>query len=109
MLPIDKTKMTTWNPGEVSDVPKGIKEVMEQCKRRYVAFNNNATGREREVQVCRLLDMIENITKQNNGNHFSSEVYGTTELIIKRRMDDIKRILKEKMRHCLSFLFCSLF
>jgi hypothetical protein len=72
---------------------------MEQCKRRYVAFNNNATGREREVQVCRLLDMIENITKQNNGNHFSSEVYGTTELIIKRRMDDIKRILKEKMRH----------
>lgn len=85
--------------GYVSDVPKGIKEVMEQCKRRYVAFNNNATGREREVQVCRLLDMIENITKQNNGNHFSSEVYGTTELIIKRRMDDIKRILKEKMRH----------
>ncbi|XP_071124224.1 uncharacterized protein [Mytilus edulis] len=84
--------------GYVSDVPKGIQEVMEQCKRRYLAFNNNATGREKDVQVHRLIDMIDNIMKLNNRRHFSSEVYGATEMIIKRRIDDIKRNLKGKLR-----------
>ncbi|XP_026581285.1 GTPase IMAP family member 8-like, partial [Pseudonaja textilis] len=42
-------------------------KLMEKCNRRLCGFNNKAKGAEREEQVNKLMKMVEEITKENQG------------------------------------------
>ncbi|XP_026581804.1 GTPase IMAP family member 2-like [Pseudonaja textilis] len=49
---------------------KHLCKLMEKCNRRLCGFNNKAEGGEREEQVDKLMNMVEEITKENQGEPY---------------------------------------
>ena len=87
--------------GYVNEVPEKIKDALTACNRRYVAFDNDCTGRESEVQVRKLLDMIDNILILNRG-HYTNQVFEQVENTLEKRSQAIvktcQEMYKEKVR-----------
>lgn len=81
--------------GYVNEVPEQIKNALTACNRRYVAFDNHCTGRESEVQVRKLLDVIDNILILNRG-HFTNKVFVQTENQLKIRSESLMKSYQEK-------------
>ncbi|XP_063003635.1 GTPase IMAP family member 8-like [Elgaria multicarinata webbii] len=46
---------------------QALQDLVHQCGGRYLAFNNNATGGEREAQVAELMAMIDNMDESHQG------------------------------------------
>ncbi|XP_061187179.1 uncharacterized protein LOC133195352 [Saccostrea echinata] len=83
--------------GYVNEVPEKIQEALTACNRRYIAFDNNCTGRESEVQVRKLLDMIDNILLLNR-NHFSNQFFVQVEKQLEKRSQAIRDKFEDKYR-----------
>ncbi|XP_062613181.1 uncharacterized protein LOC134274957 [Saccostrea cucullata] len=83
--------------GYVNEVPEKIQEALTACNRRYIAFDNNCTGRESEVQVRKLLDMIDNILILNR-NHFSNHVFVQVEKQLEKRSHIIREKFEERYK-----------
>lgn len=81
--------------GYVNEVPEQIKNALTACNRRYVAFDNHCTGRESEVQVRKLMDVIDNILILNR-RHFTNQVFVQFENQLKIRSDCIVKAYQEK-------------
>lgn len=81
--------------GYVNEVPEQIKNALTACNRRYVAFDNHCTGRESEVQVRKLSDVIDNILILNR-RHFTNQVFVQIENQLKIRSDCIVKACQEK-------------
>lgn len=45
---------------------KELNDLVEQCGHRCIAFNNNATGKERQDQVAELLAIVDRMTVHNS-------------------------------------------
>ncbi|XP_036614957.1 GTPase IMAP family member 7-like isoform X2 [Trichosurus vulpecula] len=56
-----------------------LKMLLNECKGRSCAFNNRATGTEKEAQVAELLNIVEKMRQDNNGAYFSHDIYKKTE------------------------------
>lgn len=64
-----------------------LKNVIAQCGKRYLAFNNKAVEAEREDQVEQLVGLIEQMVDRNGGSYFSEKIY-----------EDIDRRLRQCLR-----------
>ncbi|XP_048743527.2 uncharacterized protein LOC125656956 isoform X2 [Ostrea edulis] len=88
--------------GYVNEVPEKIKDALTACNRRYIAFDNNCSGRESEVQVRKLLDIIDNILVLNR-THFSNIFFDQIESHLEKRSQNITKAFeikyKEKVRN----------
>ncbi|XP_060539227.1 GTPase IMAP family member 8-like isoform X1 [Pantherophis guttatus] len=49
---------------------KNLHELMKKCNHRFCGFNNKAEGDEREKQVSELMEMVEEIVKENQGKPY---------------------------------------
>ncbi|XP_039208013.1 GTPase IMAP family member 9-like [Crotalus tigris] len=49
----------------ISEGNCALKEQVNLCGKRYLAFNNKAEGAEREAQVAQLMEMIDELVKEN--------------------------------------------
>ncbi|XP_051819059.1 GTPase IMAP family member 7-like [Antechinus flavipes] len=76
-----------------------LQSLVKECRGRYCAFNNKAEGNERETQVKKLLNIIEKMMKDNNGEYFSDEIYQKTNESLERRKAALKTIYSEQ-RDC---------
>lgn len=81
----------------VKNAPENFKEILMKCNHRYIAFNNRAQSPEKENQVKHLLKMIDEIVRQNNGTHYTNEMYVEAEKILKRRQEQIEIRRKNEM------------
>ncbi|XP_015263329.1 PREDICTED: GTPase IMAP family member 4-like isoform X2 [Gekko japonicus] len=52
---------------KIHEAPEDLKEVLRFCGNRYLAFNNHATGAEREAQVAELIELIDRM-REGNGD-----------------------------------------
>ncbi|XP_044539833.1 GTPase IMAP family member 5-like, partial [Gracilinanus agilis] len=48
---------------------------IQECGKRFCAFNNRATGEEQKVQVAELMTIIEKMVEENEGNYYSNGLY----------------------------------
>ncbi|XP_041496654.1 GTPase IMAP family member 9-like [Microtus oregoni] len=64
-----------------------LNNVIAQCGKRYLAFNNKAVEAERENQVKQLVGLIEEMVERNGGSYFSEKIY-----------EDIDRRLRQCLR-----------
>ncbi|CAM4601747.1 unnamed protein product, partial [Lepidochelys kempii] len=48
---------------------KNLKELIQECKNRYCAFNNKATGAERDEQVNELMEITEKMAQEKQKEH----------------------------------------
>ncbi|XP_068939395.1 stonustoxin subunit alpha-like isoform X2 [Petaurus breviceps papuanus] len=49
-----------------------FQELLEKCEHRYCAFNNKASGAQRDAQVSELMAMIEKMVQNNGGTHYTN-------------------------------------
>ena len=78
----------------VQTLPPKMKQVLQRCGNRYLAFNNRvASTAARDGQVNDLLKMIDRMVSQNGGRCFTNDVYKDFEKMIVAR----ERKLKEKL------------
>ncbi|XP_036616454.1 GTPase IMAP family member 4-like [Trichosurus vulpecula] len=56
-----------------------FKELLEKCENRCCAFNNYASGVERDAQVSELMAMIEKMVQNNGGTHYTNNTYKSVE------------------------------
>lgn len=78
----------------LSNVPKKLKEFIEKCDERIIAFNNKLKGDESDAQVKELLEMIEKNVSKNGGKFYTNEAYQEAE----REMRKMEKGLLTKIR-----------
>nr|XP_060639372.1 GTPase IMAP family member 2-like [Anolis sagrei ordinatus] len=54
---------------------EALQELIRKCGRRMCAFNNGATGEERERQVSELMEIVQRMVEKEGGRHFSNRLY----------------------------------
>lgn len=69
----------------LKEAPEGILELMQRFHGRYCLFNNRATGAEQEAQRTELLTLVQHVVQENEGGHFTNEMYRRAEEEIQRQ------------------------
>ncbi|XP_042327728.1 GTPase IMAP family member 1-like [Sceloporus undulatus] len=54
---------------------EGLQGLIRKCGGRFLAFSNKADGMERERQVSELMEIVQGILQENQGRHYSNELY----------------------------------
>ncbi|XP_061179405.1 GTPase IMAP family member 7-like [Saccostrea echinata] len=82
----------------IRTVPKSLQSIIQECNNRCIAFNNRATGSERQDQVEDLLEMIDDIVRKNHGDCYTNDMYSEAEKVMKQRQYQIKGKKRERQR-----------
>lgn len=80
--------------GYLSNIPPKLREFIEKCDERIIAFNNKLKGNESDAQVRELLEMIERNISKNGGRFYTNEAYQEAERVIQ----NMEKELVLKMR-----------
>ena len=75
--------------------PQTLKDLLTKCSNRYFAINNKAKSND---QVNDLLHMVDGVIAENNGGHYSNEMYEEHVNLMKRQEEEIKRKQEEAER-----------
>lgn len=75
----------------INTVPRGLKEFIEKCGGRTIAFNNRLTGEGGDRQVKELLSMIVENVEKNNGECYKNEMYKEAEKLLQKREAEIRK------------------
>ncbi|XP_015685169.2 GTPase IMAP family member 4-like [Protobothrops mucrosquamatus] len=72
----------------LSEGDRTLKEQVNLCGKRYLAFNNKAEGAEREAQVAQLMEMIDELVKRNHSAPcYTEEMLAADKESFKSRLD----------------------
>lgn len=74
----------------LSTAPKHLWDILSECGHRYIAWNNNGSGEEKEFLVRRLHDTMESVLQENKGRFFQSDIFNETEMMLVRRQKEIR-------------------
>lgn len=78
----------------LSNIPQKLRELIEKCDERIIAFNNKLKGNESDAQVKELLEMIERNKSKHGGRFYTNEAYEEAE----REIQKMEKELSIKMR-----------
>ncbi|VDH99297.1 Hypothetical predicted protein [Mytilus galloprovincialis] len=91
--------------GFIEKLTPRLKEFLSKCEYRYVEFDNTLEGISAESQVQRLLDVVDNMVRENGGLHYTNKDYQDAEIELQRQIAEIKQKnelermkIEEKMR-----------
>ncbi|XP_056309035.1 GTPase IMAP family member 8-like [Danio aesculapii] len=70
-----------------------LQKLIRDCGNRFLAFNNNE--KQDKTQVMKLLNMIQEVRNNNQGQFFTNDMFEKAEMSIKKKMVEI---LKERER-----------
>lgn len=80
----------------LTTVPLHLKQFIEKCGRRALAFNNKLQGKETDEQVQELINMIDENVKRNRGQCYTNEAYKLAEIQMKKMEEDLIREERRK-------------
>lgn len=69
---------------------EGLGGLVSQFPERYCAFNNMATGAEQEKQREELLKLVQRVVMENDGRHYTDEMYQKAEEEIQKRVQMVQ-------------------
>lgn len=76
----------------VRDSPKCLQKIVDECDDRYFALDNTRNDpKTSEQQVHELLEMIQQMTRRNGGDYYTSAIFDETELVIRQREQELKK------------------
>ncbi|XP_051817768.1 GTPase IMAP family member 4-like [Antechinus flavipes] len=73
-----------------------FKELLEKCAHRCCAFDNNATGAQRDAQISELMAMVGNMVQYNGGSHYTNNIYKSMEALLQKETEDLQQCYKEQ-------------
>ena len=94
----DKLKISDEAIDDVIDQMEGsVQNLLEDCEHRYVAFDNTVgpLSQENTDQVNQLLAMAEEIAENNEGRHFSDDLFKKVANIMDKKLKDHETQIKE--------------
>ncbi|XP_052072873.1 GTPase IMAP family member 7-like [Mytilus californianus] len=71
--------------------------LLNRIKHRYTVFGYSGNRAEREEEVKELLQMIDDLVKENEGKYYTNDMYKRTEKLLKERWEEEKRKETEKL------------
>lgn len=80
----------------IKNAPGELREFINKCKGRVVAFDNTLKGNEQNKQVREMLDMIQENVLRNNGMYYTHGMYEEAEEIMRKSQKEIEVAEKEK-------------
>ncbi|CAG2197150.1 unnamed protein product [Mytilus edulis] len=91
--------------GFIENLTPPLKEFLSKCGNRYIEFDNTLEGTSAESQVQRLLDIVDNMVRENGGLHYTNQDYQNAEIELQKKIAEIKQKnelermkIEEKMR-----------
>lgn len=75
----------------IKSAPPTLQTFIEKCGKRVIAFNNRLKGDASNEQVKKLLSMVLENVKNNNGECYNNEMYKKAEQLLKEREDEIRK------------------
>ncbi|KAM7174554.1 GTPase IMAP family member 4-like isoform 2-T2 [Macrochelys suwanniensis] len=73
-----------------------LQRLIDECGKRYCAFNNKATGTEQDAQVGELMGLMETMVQENKGR-YTNETYQYVEKMLQLKMDELQKMYREEM------------
>lgn len=86
----DKTLMS-----HIQSSPPELRNIIQKCGGRVIAFNNRLKEEEQDKQVRELLAEILKNVDRNGGECYTNEMYVEAERLLREREEEIKRKAKE--------------
>lgn len=83
----------------IKTCPAALREFIEKCDNRYIAFNNRLEGEDQKTQVEELLSMILKNIKNNGGNCYTDEMYSKAKEIIREREKELIQQADEERKN----------
>lgn len=74
----------------LSTAHNDLRLTLQKCNNRCIAFNNRATGPERDEQVKTLLSMIDLMREENREEYYTNEMYLTAERLLRQKVREIE-------------------
>ncbi|XP_027696908.1 GTPase IMAP family member 7-like isoform X2 [Vombatus ursinus] len=90
--------------GFLEEADESMQSLVRECNRRYCAFSNKAEGNEREVQVNKLLAIIEKMVQDNEGKYFSEKIYQKAHESLKNRRKALREIYAQQKENDLRII-----
>ncbi|XP_028735478.1 GTPase IMAP family member 9-like [Peromyscus leucopus] len=75
-----------------------LKNIILQCGKRYLAFNNKAVGAEQENQVQQLVELIEEMVGGNEDSYFSEKIYEDVDRRLKQCLKNLEEIYDQQFK-----------
>ncbi|KAM8980399.1 GTPase IMAP family member 4 [Sarcophilus harrisii] len=73
-----------------------FRELLEKCAHRCCAFDNNASGAQRDAQISELMAMVGNMVQDNGGSHYSNSIYESVEALLHKETEILQQRYKEQ-------------
>lgn len=73
----------------IKTCPASLREFIEKCGGRYIAFNNRLEGEDQNLQVNELLSMILRNIENNGGSCYTDEIYSKANELINEREEEL--------------------
>lgn len=81
----------------VSDAGEKLNNIISQCGKRYLAFNNKAALDEQENQVQQLIELTEKMVAQNGGSYFSDKIYKDIDSRLNHCLEELKETYAQQL------------
>ncbi|XP_052096625.1 GTPase IMAP family member 9-like [Mytilus californianus] len=75
-----------------------LKNFIQRCKGRYIAFDNTAPEKKKKVQVKHFIELVDKIIKENGGNYYTNELYREAEATLQRKVKELEEEKAQQKR-----------
>ncbi|XP_056655844.1 GTPase IMAP family member 4-like [Monodelphis domestica] len=73
-----------------------FKDLLKKCENRCCAFDNNASGAQRDAQVSKLMAMIESMVQDNGSTYYTNKIYESVEVLLQKDMKALQQCDQEQ-------------
>ncbi|CAG2197928.1 unnamed protein product [Mytilus edulis] len=74
-----------------------LRWLLNRTEYRYTAFGYGGNRDDREAEVIELLEMVDDLVKENDGKYYTNDMYERNEKVLKERWEEEKRKETEKL------------
>ncbi|CAG2223731.1 unnamed protein product [Mytilus edulis] len=74
-----------------------LRWLLNRTEYRYTAFGYGGNRADREAEVIELLEMVDNLVKENDGKYYTNYMYKRNEKLLKERWEEEKQKETEKL------------
>ncbi|CAC5371367.1 unnamed protein product [Mytilus coruscus] len=78
----------------IDSLRRSLREFFSKCRNRYIEFDNTLVGTSADSQVQRLIEMVENMVRENGGSSYTDVDYQKAELALQKQVEE-NRIKRE--------------
>nr|XP_034374643.1 GTPase IMAP family member 9-like [Arvicanthis niloticus] len=81
----------------IDEAGEKLNNIVSECGKRYLAFNNRAVAAEQENQVQQLIELTEKMVASNGGSYFSDRIYEDINNRLNQCLKDLREDYTKKL------------